>query len=366
MLGSFAPSLLNFRGPLLAELARAGHRVWGLAPDIQGDVAAGLRSLGVEPVEYPVSNAGMNPLADLRTYAALKARFREIRPEVALAYTVKPVVYGLRAAAAADVPRRFALITGLGYSFTGGGRSVLRAVVRRLYRTALSRTHGAFFQNPDDERCFREEHLLPKSCASHVLAGSGVDLDHYRASGPPPERPSFLLMARLLGDKGIREYHQAAVALKARHPQTSFRLVGPPFDHPDALRHDEIEAWKREGVLEMPGESKDVRPDLERCSVYVLPSYREGMPRSVLEAMAMGRAIVTTDAPGCREPVIQGENGFLVPPRDPVALEKAMEKFILDPELAVRMGRRSVEIAREKFDVRKVNAVMMREMGLLA
>jgi len=174
----------------------------------------------------------------------------------------------------------------------------------------------------------------------------------------------FLLIGRLLGDKGIREYAQAAAQLKKAYPHAQFALAGDFDANPDAVRRAEIEQWVRDGVLDYLGFLPDVRPAIAQCSVYVLPSYREGTPRTVLEAMAMGRAIITTDAPGCRETVVEGENGFLVPVRSADALAQAMLKFLQDPALATRMGQRSRQIAEQKYDVHKVNAVMLHEMGL--
>src|SRR5690606_16183323 len=182
---------------------------------------------------------------------------------------------------------------------------------------------------------------------------------------PLPKGPTvFLLIARLLGDKGVREYVAAAREIHKHHPEVVFRLVGSLDQNPDSVRPDEVESWQEDGTIEYLGRLDDVRPSIEACSVYVLPSYREGTPRTVLEAMAMGRPIITTDAPGCRETVINGENGFQVPVQSVDALVEAMLKFIEDPTLAPRMGARAREIAEEKYDVHKVNAVMLREMGI--
>lgn len=175
----------------------------------------------------------------------------------------------------------------------------------------------------------------------------------------------FLVISRLLGDKGLIEFVAAATSLKARYPEARFQLLGP---HDPALPHAvpafTVDAWRRNPAVELLGHQQDVRPFIERAHVYVLPSYREGTPRSVLEAMSMGRPIITSDAPGCRETVVDGENGFLVPPRTVEPLARAMERFLEEPALIPKMGLRSREIAEEKYDVRKVNAVIMRTMGL--
>jgi glycosyltransferase involved in cell wall biosynthesis len=197
-----------------------------------------------------------------------------------------------------------------------------------------------------------------------VVNGSGVDLDKFVFISPLKVKPVFLLIARLIGDKGIREFVQAAQLIQRSYPDCRFLLVGGLDSNPDAISQIELDDWIHNGMVEYLGRLDDVRPAIARASVYVLPSYREGTPRSVLEAMAMGRAIITTDAPGCRETVIDGENGFLVPVKSVDALVDAMTRFIEDPDLAVRMGKRSREIAEEKYDVHKVNAVMLKEMGI--
>ncbi len=206
---------------------------------------------------------------------------------------------------------------------------------------------------------------MPPWMPTVVLNGSGVHLDKFPVAPKPSSRASFLMIARLLEAKGVREFVAAASELRDLHSDVSFRLAGWIDTSPDSISRSELEEWIDQGHIEFLGRLNDVRPAIANSTVYVLPSfYREGTPRTILEAMAMGRAIITTDAPGCRETVIDGENGFLVPVKSIDALVDAMQKFINDPELAVRMGKRSREIAEEKYDVHKVNAVMLREMGI--
>tara|TARA_R100001079_G_scaffold81260_1_gene44827 strand:- start:58 stop:963 length:906 start_codon:yes stop_codon:yes gene_type:complete len=289
-----------------------------------------------------------------------------LRPQFVLSYTIKPVVYGSIAAWLAGVTHRFVLVTGLGYAFTGtasGKRALLRRLIQQLYRFALKRTHRVFFQNPDDEALFRELKLLPETVPSSVVSGSGVDVTEYSVA-PLPDKPCFLLIARLLGDKGVREYAQAAQLVKTVYPEVVFRLVGWIDDNPDAITQRELDQWVDSGLLEFLGRLDDVRPAISGCSVYVLPSYREGTPRTVLEAMAMGRPVITTDAPGCRETVIDRDNGFLVPVKDVQALADAMIKMIDSRGLVSKMGERSRQIAETKYDVHKVNALMLEGMGI--
>jgi len=181
---------------------------------------------------------------------------------------------------------------------------------------------------------------------------------------PLPENTSFLLIARLLGDKGVREYANAARKVKLQYPQVSFKLVGWIDDNPDAIGQHELDEWVNSGTLEFLGKLADVRPAIASSNVYVLPSYREGTPRTVLEAMAMGRPVITTDVPGCRETVVDGDNGFLVSVQAVDELASAMVQFIEEPQLAARMGERSRLIAEEKYDVHKVNEIMLSGMGI--
>lgn len=370
LIAGFPDSLLNFRGPLIDALRTSGLQVHVAAPDLQADsgVRQALEAKGLVVHNIPLRRTGMNPLADLHTMLVLWRIMRAIRPQFVMAYTVKPVIYGLLGAWLARVPRRFALITGLGYAFQGdtkatGKRRLLRSVVQGLYRLALRRTHKVFFQNPDDQSLFQSLGILGPDVPSLVVNGSGVDVaayQHVALCGTP----HFLMIARLLGDKGVREYADAAARIRAQYPDVVCSLVGWIDENPDAIHQRELDAWVASGTLNYLGRQSDVRPAIEACTVYVLPSYREGTPRTVLEAMAMGRPIITTDAPGCRETVVPGENGYLVPVKSVDKLVQAMLCFIQDESLAPKMGRRSREIAESKYDVHKVNGVLLREMGI--
>lgn len=366
LIASFPDSLLHFRGPLIDALLANGQCVHVAAPDLpySSPIRSRLEAKGVSVHDIPLQRTATNPGSDLLLLIHLVRLLRQVRPQRVLGYTIKPVVYGMLAAWLARVPQRFALITGLGYAFQDGeGRGVLRTLVKRLYSLSLGCAHKVFFQNPDDERLFRKLGLVPARVPSCVVNGSGVDLDFYGLA-PLPVGHHFLLVARLLGDKGIREYAEAASRIRLQHPEVFFHLVGWLDENPDAISQQELDGWIEDGTLVFHGRLADVRPAVAGCSVYVLPSYREGTPRTVLEAMAMGRAIITTDAPGCRETVVHGENGFLVPVRSVDELVAAMQRFIEDLALIEKMGNRSRAIAEAKYDVHKVNAVMLREMGI--
>jgi glycosyltransferase involved in cell wall biosynthesis len=366
ILGSFAPSLINFRGPLIAAMIECGHSVVAAAPAMDDATAEALRAIGAEPRELPLSNVSLNPFGLRASVRAVRALIQEERPDVLLAYTIKPVIAAGFAGRAEKVKTIVSLITGAGYAFTSGWepkRLLSRAAAYVLYRAALRRSDVVIFQNPDDERLFRRSGMAPRGGRTHVVNGSGVDLGQFSPASLPPD-PSFLMIARLVKDKGVREFGEAAKRLKAAHPEMPIVLAGPFDPSPDSLRRDELEELVRCGI-DYIGALDDVRPAIAQCSVFVLPSaYREGTPRSVLEAMAMGRAIITTDTPGCRETVTEGVNGLLVPSRDADALRRAMTRFVEEPSLAATMGKASRKLAEEKYDVRAVNADLLRYAGL--
>lgn len=367
VIAGYAPSLLNFRGPLIRTLRERGHEVIAFAPEHDVETATELLKLGVRYHPVPFERNGLNPLADLRGTRELTALLRRERPDVVFAYTVKPVVFGSFAARAAGIRRIYSMITGLGYTFTpeDGRTRVLNVLVRGLYGAALRFNRRAIFQNPDDRAVFTRGHLVDED-RTCLVNGSGVDLDHYAPAPLPPGPPTFLLLSRLLRVKGVLEYVQAARQLTQQlgPGRARFVLVGPLDTNPSGITQADLDAWQAEGVVEYLGSTTDVRPALAACHVFVLPSYGEGVPRTVLEALATGRAVVTTDAPGCRETVVPGRNGLLIPTKDPAALAAAMRLFIDDPSLAQRMGEASLELARQKYDVRLVNRQMLEAFEL--
>jgi glycosyltransferase involved in cell wall biosynthesis len=365
LLGSYAPSLINFRGPLIAAMVERGHEVFAAAPDIDADIAAKLVALGATPAPVVLSGTSLNPLATWRSGRELRELVRRIGPDVMIAYTIKPVVLGAAAARAERVPFFAAMITGLGYAFLGGlnpKRLAIRLVAMLMYRRAVASSKLVIFQNEDDRSDFRRLRLLPAAKPSLVVNGSGVDLDRFTAK-PVPAGPSFLMISRYLRDKGIREFGAAAARLKADFPGVRIALAGRIEDIPDSIGRAELDSILAGGIEDL-GYLADVRPAIAEASVYVLPSYREGTPRTVLEAMATGRAVITTDAPGCRGTVVEGGNGLLVPVGDAEALYRAMRRFIEEPGLAEAMGAASLRLVREKFDVHKVNSAILEATGL--
>ena len=368
LLASYPDSLVIFRRALICALVAEGLKVHVAAPDLPASspIRKELEVLGVRVHEIVLQRAGMNPIVDVKTVYSLWRLLRQVQPDFFLGYSIKPVIYGNISAWLAGVPNRYSLITGLGYTFQGacGQRKWIKKIVQSLYRVALGKTHKVFFQNPDDEALFDSLSIVGSpSQKTVVVNGSGIDTNEYTVQ-PFPESTRFLLIARLLGDKGVREYFKAATRVRRQNPDVRFGLVGWIDENPDAITQSELEEWIASGDLQFYGRLDDVKPAITDCTVYVLPSYREGIPRTVLEAMAMGRPIITTHAPGCRETVVDGVNGFLIPVKAVDELVISMMKFIERPETASRMGKHSRRIAEEKYDIQKVNEHMLIEMGI--
>lgn len=369
LIASYAPSLTLFRGVLIRELVARGHRVRCYAPDHSADTTAAIGALGAETDSYPLARSGLNPLQDLKSLRALTARMASFAPHIVMGYTPKPAIYGSLAAARIGVPRIVPMITGLGFAFQDGGgvkRGVAQAVSRRLYARALARSHAVIFHNKDDHRLLAGLGVVPPGLPVHVVSGSGVDLDQFPVMPLPPllegKGLCFLMIARLLKAKGVAEFCEAARMVKEKSPYSRFVLVGPEESGPDGFSKDRLAAY--DGIVEYAGRQSDVRPFLGQCHAYILPSYGEGMPRTVLEALAVGRPIVTTDARGCRETVDERVNGILVPVADSTALAEAMLSILRRPDLVPAMARASRQKAENRFDVSKVNRQMLSALGL--
>lgn len=363
-----ALSLRNFRGPLIAEMVRRGHEVLAFAPDHDEGSRAALEKMGVRAVDYAMDRVGTNPVQEFGSLMDLRRVLAEERPDVCFSYVVKPVIYGTIAASLAGVGKRYGLISGLGFAFVsdagqGWRRRVLQGVISVLTRFASARIDQMMFQNGDDLEEFVAKGLVARE-KTVLIGATGIDVAEW-GSAPMPDGPvTFILVARMLRDKGVEQYITAARVVRAAHPQARFLLVGGLDDNPTGIKRAEIEAWVAEGLVEWPGHVA-VKPWLEKAHVFVLPSYyREGVPRSTQEAMALGRPVITTDMPGCRETVEDGRNGFIVPPRDAAALAEAMQRFLDQPDIIEQMGRESRCMAEERFDVHVQNGKLLDVMGL--
>ena len=369
IISSQAFSLVNFRGPLIRDLVRAGASVYALAPDFDDETRARTAALGAKPVEYSLSRAGMNPLRDGADVMRLRGVLRRLKVDLSLAYFIKPVIYGSIAAWSAGIPRRFSMIEGLGYVFTDTHqagqplhRRLLRATVSRIYRRALRLNEKVFFLNDDDAAQFTRGGLVKTHQVARI-DGIGVDLEHYTLAPPVVEPMTFLLLGRMLKEKGVHEFVRAAQKLRREFPQLRFVLVGASDANPGSIPESQLRTWADAGWVEWAGQVDDVRSWMARASVFVLPSYREGLPRSSQEAMAMGRPVITTNAVGCRDTVADGINGWQVPVGDVEALAAAMRRFVNDPSLVASMGAQSRKIAEQRFDVHQINRKIISVLG---
>lgn len=366
VVGSLPESLINFRGEMLKEMVSLGHEVYALSPEADPELIASLNNIGVKHKAISLCRTSVNPFRDIITVIQLIVILKRLAPQYFLAYTIKPVIYGGIAARIARVQSVYAMITGLGYAFTGTGvrSKFIGLLVRGLYRHALCRANRIFFQNPESIDTFISNNIIKDREQAVLIDGSGVDLERFSPAEFPTEL-SFLMISRLLRDKGVVEYVDAAREIKKKYPKIKFHLVGWIDDSPASISKDELDSWIGEGVIEYWGKQEDVRPAIASSSVFCLPSYYpEGIPRTLLEALSMGRPVITTDMPGCRATVKSESNGFLVRPRSPSDLRDAMMRFVLNPDLAVAMGNESRYLAESKFDVRKINRVIIKTMGL--
>lgn len=350
LVANTAWNLWNYRQSLIRALTQSGYTVVLVAPDDRfRDLLLQISGVRFIALRH-LSRKGLSPLQNLKLLLELSRIFRQETPDISLLYTVKPNILGNFAAALAGGIKTVSVVEGLGYSGSAAAR--WRWLAALLYRLALRKTQKVVFLNRDDCREFLNKHLI-RPAQAQIIPGPGIDLTHFQPVENPPADPVvFLFSGRLLSEKGIREFAEAARLLRRENAQAVFRVLGAPDPgNPASIRKDEVAGWAAEGFLEYLGSADDVRPALAAAHALVLPSfYREGVPRSVLEAMAMGKIIITTDTPGCRDTVEEGRNGFLVPPRDTVALLNAMRRVIqLTPEQRAGMSAWSIQKVKGEF-----------------
>lgn len=352
----------NFRGDLIKNIQMHGYDVIVTGPN--KDNIERILDLGVRFKEIPMNKNGLNPLADLRYLTALTRLLREEKPDVVLGYTSKPVIYGSIAAKLAKVPHKAAMVTGVGYAFTANTvkAKIIRFIMSMLYKIAFFCCDTAIFQNRDDACEFVCRNLVKQEkCV--IVNGSGVNTQRFPVV-EFPEQITFFMLSRVMYSKGIREFLEACTIVKRKYPRVRCMLLGACEDIQDSLSRDDLQPYIDNDIIDYYGETDRVIDYYRQCSVYVLPSYREGTPRTVLEAMSMGRPIITTDAPGCRETVLDGKTGFLVPVHNGKAVAEKMIKFIEQPELISSMGEASAEYCRKRYDVSIVNQSMCNALGI--
>ncbi|MCQ4251917.1 glycosyltransferase family 4 protein [Pseudomonas stutzeri] len=360
-----SPGLLIFRKDFIRYMVACGYEVYCFAIDYTAETKALVEQLGAIPVDYALSKAGLNPFQDLCNMLALAKKIKALQPDVVFGFFVKPSIYGTLAATLAGVPKRIAMLEGLGYIYTPSRNGVafrkriLQTVHGLLSTVGYAFAHRVLFLNPDDPKDLSRKSWLNQK-KIEIIGPIGLNLNAYPYSPINNDNPiRFIFVARLLAEKGIFEYLGAARIVKQRHPDVEFVVLGGlDLENPSALTSEQLQSVIDEGLIIYPGYVSNVPEWIARSHVFVLPSYREGLPRSTQEAMAIGRAVITTDVPGCRETVSDGVNGFLVPPWDPVILADKMLYLVEHPEEIKRMGNESYRIAIDQYDVNKINPIL--------
>ncbi|NRG44683.1 glycosyltransferase family 4 protein [Bacillus sp. CRN 9] len=365
VLSSHTSSLFWFRLDMMKDFINKGHTVIALGSEPEEEWKKKFEEHNIDYRQLYVERNGMNPLNDLRTLSSLYKFMYKERPDKVFAYQAKTIVYGSIAAKLNGISEIYPLIAGLGSIFRGKGikNKIVKVIMKIEYRVACNLSKKVFFQNHDDKNEFIRNSLI-KNDKTFIINGSGVNLERFKPT-PLPQESAFLFIGRLIKDKGIMEYLEACKMIKAKHNNVRCLLVGPFDSNPSAIKPEELSPYIESGIVEYFGEQRDVRPFVTQCSTYILPSYHEGTPKTVLEAMAMGRSIITSDAPGCKETVINGINGYLVKVKDVQGLVDKMEHLISNQEISKKMGEESLKIARKKYDVKIINLSIMQEMELI-
>lgn len=372
LIGTVASSFYGFRADLIRTFLKKGHQVYAFTSEYTAEDLKKIEKLGATPITYTLNRGGLNPLADMIATYQLSKKIKAINPDLVFSYFSKPVIFGTLAAKLAKAPRVVGMLEGLGYTFTEQpeGFSKKTQLIKKiqvfLYKIALPQLDQLIFLNPDDPKDLLEKYAINVKKVE-VLGGIGLNLQDY------PYQPlsnihltlKFLFIGRLLKEKGIHEFVQAAKLVKKIYPDTEFTVLGA-IDHHNlgALQQSDLDTLISSNIIQYSGHVSNIKDWIADNHVFVLPSYREGVPRSTQEAMATGRAIITTDVPGCRETVINTKNGFIVPKWNPEALAEKMIYFIEHPEQTQVMGAESYKIAVEKFDAEKVNQRLVNILGL--
>ena len=366
IIGSKPESLINFRGDLLKLLIKQKYKVYAISNFNKSFsfTKEKLNKWGINFKEIPIKRGNNSIIKEFKTIKLLRREILEIKPSIIIAYTIKPVIYtGLVLLSINNLNiNYFPMITGLGYIFIDPlkfkfKKFILKIIVLLIYKTALKSAKSIIFQNNDDINLFKSLNILPRGADVHKINGSGVDLSFYKSSRLPNDH-IFFMASRLIKDKGIYEYIKAAEYVKNKFPNSKFLLAGGIDLNPTSLNSDDINNLSKSEIIDYLGEldTEKIRDILRISRYYVLPSYREGTPRSILEALASKRPIITCDVPGCRETVIHNHNGYLIEPRSYISLAKAMIRFInQDSKKTELMAENSLELAKYKFEINKVN-----------
>jgi len=358
LIASFAGSLIRFRGDFIKSLIKSEYDVYTAAPSYTEIYRQQIVEMGATPVEFNLQRTGLNPIKDFKSILELRSIMKDNKIDLVFPYTVKPVIYGSMAANMNKIPV-ISLITGLGYAFSGltTKARLLQHFNETLYKLSIRKNKVIVFQNKDDYHLLLNRKVISKNQKIDFVSGSGVNLDQFKFKEKnATDKISFLLIARLIKEKGIELYMEAAKILKKKYPHVEFHLIGLLETSPTAIDEAQLKDFNQKNIIEYHGFQKDIEEFLHMADIFVLPSYyREGLPRTSLEACACGNPIITTDSVGCKEAVKDGENGFLIEPQNLESLVKAMEFFITNPDKIREMGMKSRKYAEERFDVNIIN-----------
>ena len=371
MIGTTAACFYGFRAELIKNLNLKNITVYAFTTDNDALELEKISELGAIPISYQLNRGGLNPLADMLATYKLAQQIKQLKPDLVFSYFAKPVIFGTLAAKIAKVPKIIGMLEGLGYTFTdqpnglSSKTKLIKAIQVFLYKLALPKLDQLILLNHDDKTDLLINNDIEVK-ETYILGGIGLDLNQYKYSPATIDLPiQFLFIGRLLKEKGIHDFIAAAQIVKQKFPQTTFTVLGG-IDEANlgALTQGELTQYIDQNVIDYPGHVENIAERIKQSHVFVLPSYREGVPRSTQEAMAIGRPVITTDVPGCRDTVIDGVNGFLVPKWNPQALAEKMIYFIEHPEQVRMMGDQSHKIAIEKFDAEKVNQRLLEILGI--
>lgn len=370
LVGTTASNLYGFRKDFILASIKKGYQVYAFVSEYNDKWLEKIRNLGAIPVIYKLSRGGLNPLFDIFSIYQLAKKIKKINPAIVFSYSAKPSIYGTLAAKLAKVPRVIGMLEGLGYTFTEQPEGIstktffIRKIQVFLYKLAFPKLDDLIFLNPDDEQdLLRNYRITVKNV--HILGATGLDLREYSYRLATINPINFLFIGRLLKEKGIFEFIEAIKIVKKKYPLTNFTILGEiDTENPGALKNEQLDELIAEDIFQYPGHVSNVIEWIHQSSVFVLPSYREGLPRSTQEAMAVGRPVITTDVPGCRETVVEGVTGFLVPRWNSQALAEKMIYFIQHPEQINKMGYQARVYAEEYFDANKVNIKLLEILAI--
>ena len=370
LVGTTASNLYGFRKDFILSCLRQGYEVYAFVSEYNDYWLENIRNIGAIPITYQLSRGGLNPFKDIYSIYQLSKKIKKIKPEIVFSYSAKPTIYGTLAARLAKVPRVVGMLEGLGYAFTeqptgfSKKTKTIRNIQVLLYKIAFLRLDDLILLNPDDKKDLIHNYRINFENV-HILGATGLNLDEYSYTVTPIEPMNFLFIGRLLKEKGIFDLIEAIKIVKKDYPEIKFTILGEiDKENPGALKKEHLEELIAENLFQYPGHVSNVVDWINQCSVFVLPSYREGVPRSIQEAMAIGRPVITTNVPGCRETVVDGVTGFLVPKWNPQVLAQKMIYFIEHPEQINKMGYQGYLYAKEHFDAEKVNARLLKIIGI--